>query len=173
MKHSLTSALIVALGLIGVASAADTVTVKLLESGFEQQIEIPLDEIAVGSSRQLATASGLPAIVTRKEDGLTIEVAGRTTEIDLPDPAAFAHHAGDGKRQVMLRKHHEHAAGEGNDDKREQHEKRIVIKHAGEGEAMSEAEIEALLADSDVPGDGKRVVVIRKIHRDEAPVQVD
>jgi len=163
LTSALTSALIAALGLVTTVSAADTVTVKLLDNGFNQQLEIPLDEIAVGTSRQLATASGLPAIVTRRDNGLTIEVAGRTTEIDLPDHTRLDLDGAHGKRHVEIVKHHDGAHADG-----EHKEKRFVIKRIGEGGAAHDVDIDELLADGEAQGDGKRVVVVRRINKDEA-----
>jgi hypothetical protein len=128
-----------------VATAADTATIKLRHDGEVETIQVPLAELKAGESRQLATGSGRPAIVTRTEQGLTIESGGRVTELPLPglsgDPRA------DGKRIVSV-----HSEGE----------RRVQIRRS-EHDSFDQAELDALLGDLDGElGDGDRHVIIMR-----------
>ncbi len=72
------------LALIGHAGASDTATVRIVANGSEETVEVAMDALKIGESRQLTAASGKPAIVTRTENGLTVEVAGKRTEVEFP-----------------------------------------------------------------------------------------
>ena len=82
MKNTLIS-LLTTLAFAGSVQAADIANVRILGDAGEHAVEIDLDALKVGESRQLATAAGVPAIVRRSEDGLSIEIAGKTTEVAL------------------------------------------------------------------------------------------
>lgn len=82
MKNTLI-ALLTTLAFAGSVQAADIANVRILGDAGEHAVEIDLDALKVGESRQLATAAGVPAIVSRSEDGLSIEIAGKTTEVAL------------------------------------------------------------------------------------------
>jgi len=78
------AAAILALGSPVRAADSDVATVRIIANGVEERVEVALHELAVGESRQLTAASGSPAIVTRTEDGLSVEVAGKRTEVRFP-----------------------------------------------------------------------------------------
>jgi hypothetical protein len=151
MKTSLRTALVAALFATGSAFAGstDSTSVRIISNGSSETIEVPLSELKVGESRQLAAASGMPAIVTRTDSGLTIEMAGNSTDIRLPDVSriALADGAGDGRRMKML------------------------VRDGGH--TLDEASLDALLADLDA--DGKQVKIIRHeggdVHVDGAGVE--
>lgn len=153
-------------------SAADIATVRIINDAGDQSVEVDLDKLAVGESRQLASSSGAPALVTRTEEGLRIEVAGKTTEVKLgtPEVAHWVSDEGDGKHVRVIKFDHDeniHESGDG------EHKKVVVVRKSGEagGEDMSEDEIVELLGDmEDVmeldAGDGEKVIVTRRIEHE-------
>jgi hypothetical protein len=175
MQQRLLSTLLVALlaaSAAAVAAERDTANVRIVSGGSEEAVEIALDEMKVGESRQLVAKSGKPAIVTRTESGLTIEIAGKRTEVAFPDPEQIVVH-GDGKHVVRL--HEEHAAhGDGDGQVR----KVVVMRghdgtHGAHGD-MDDAEIAALVErieahalDHDGDADGDKVIVTRKVVREQ------
>jgi len=170
MKYAILSALI-ALGLAGNALAGDTATVRLISGGVEHAVEVDLDSLKVGESRQLATQAGTPAIVSRTEEGLRVEVAGKTTDVALTHAATSLWMDADGAKQVRVIKIdkgdvEEIDLGDG--------QRKIVMVRKGEafGSGMDEAEIAALLAEvrekaghDVVDADGDKIIVTRKLTR--------
>jgi hypothetical protein len=184
MKTSLRTALVAALFATGSAfagSSTDSTSVRIISNGSSETIEVPLSELKVGESRQLAAASGTPAIVTRTAGGLTIEMAGRSTEVRLPDFERIAIADADGSRHVKIIRHDgAHAvdadadghrvrmfkiegddvvAGEGGSEHKV-FVKRLAID--GEPVGVDDAELDALLADIDVDGVGDAKVIVVK-----------
>lgn len=149
------------------AEATDFVTITVQNANGSQTVEVPMDEIKVGESRQLASSSGQPAVITRTSGGLVLEVAGKRTEIDLPDHGqlkSWHHHVADGKVEVI------ELDKEGSEAGTESRKQRVmVIRHEHDG-AMDEAEINALVADIETDltsaEDGERVIVKRRIDRE-------
>jgi hypothetical protein len=161
--------------------AADIATVRIVGAAGEHSVEIDLDTLKVGESRQLATAAGVPAIVRRSEDGLSIEIAGKTTEVALGGHGDLLwvgkHGAGDGHKRVHVMKLDSEAVKE--IDLGDGQRKVIVMRHKDEpgshGATPDDAEIAALVADieakvdADGAADGKeKVIVTRKITRDSS-----
>ena len=179
MKNTLLSAaLFAALTLPVAVIAADTASITIVDGDFSDTISVPLDDIKVGDSRQLTADSGLPAIVRRSDDGLSIEVGGRTVDVPFDDAhlQALHVHAGEHPLHVIVDKDATgDAAGDGSN-------KRVVVKHVRHGDGhhgdaeLDEAEIEAMIERlRDGHGDGedgeRRVVVVRKV--DAPEVQAD
>jgi hypothetical protein len=165
LRTALVAALLTAFASAAVA-AGDDVTVKLITDGDAEVVNVPLDTLAVGESRQLTAASGLPAIVTRTEQVLTIEIAGRTTEVKLRDGAALGMHGMvDGGHPVRFFKHEriEHDGTAVDGEKR-----RVVVRHAGHADdghvTLDDEGLQALLDEAgiDGSGDGTKVIVIRR-----------
>jgi hypothetical protein len=169
----------------GALCAADTASIRIIGDGSNEALQVPLSELQVGESRQLAAESGTPAIVTRTENGLTVEMHGRSTDIPLPDRATIAleHGDGDGARRVKII-HRDHVDGDApeagatrlllrrGDDGSTVHAtgsgERLLqrAKGDGEGHAFDAAELEALLGDLDLDAadaDGRKVIVIRTV----------
>lgn len=160
--------------LCAAASASDVANVKIITAHGEEAVEVDLDALKVGESRQLVAASGAPAVVTRSEDGLRIEVGGKVTEIKLaPLQVAEWHHSdgGEGKQIKLIKLDHGDTTvvGEGG------HERKIVIMHGdGAQAAPSDEEIAELIAeveskvaaDTDGDADGDKVIVTRKVVRE-------
>ena len=176
MKNTLLSAALIAALILPVAAiAADTASITIVDGDFSDTISVPLDDMKVGDSRQLTADSGLPAIVRRSEDGLSIEVAGHTVDVPFHDAHLQALHVNAGEHPLHVVVDTDASgvdAGDGSD-------KRIVVKHLrhgdghhGDGE-LDDAEIEAMIEKlRDGHGDGedgeRRVVVIRKVDAPEA-----
>ncbi len=154
------------------AGASDVANVKIITANGEEAVEVDLDALKVGESRQLVAASGAPAVVTRSEDGLRIEVGGKVTDIKLaPLQVAEWHHgeSGEGKRIKVIKLDHDDTTtvGEGS------HERKIVIVHGdGTQGAPSEEEIAELIAeveskvDADAADGSDKVIVTRKVIRE-------
>lgn len=153
------------------SQAADIANVRIINSSGEEAVEVDLDQLAVGESRQLTSSSGKPAVVTRTEDGLSIEVAGKTTEVKLAHPghAAIWHEkSGDGQVKVIEIDDEKHEAGDG-----QHHERKVMVFHKkGEAGSLSDEELAALIADAEhhadvavEPGQDK-VIVSRKVIRE-------
>lgn len=160
--------------------AADVATVRIAGAAGDHTVEIDLDALAVGESRQLATTAGVPAIVSRSDDGLRIEIAGKTTEVALGGHGDLLwigkHGEGDGKQRVQVMKLDGESVEE--IDLGDGQRKVIVMRHHGEhgsGEPLDEAKLAELVAEIeakagvDGAADGKeRVTITRKITRDSA-----
>lgn len=177
MKHIPLNTLFVGLLAIlgGTAVAADIANVKIIANGQEQAVEVDLDQLKVGESRQLVSASGAPAVVTRDENGLSIEIAGRRTEVKLGavDVSTWHADAGDGKVKVIEIDRDDLQEFTDQDG---QHKVMIVRKHKGDADAIDESEIAALIAEveadvqqrkGEAGEDQVQVVVTRKISHDE------
>lgn len=182
------------------ASAADVAHVRIINAAGEQAVEVDLDSLKVGQSRQLASSTGAPALVTRTEQGLTIEIAGKTTEVKLghAEHASWTSDLGDdsdGKRVKVIRFHGDEKVHESGDG---QH-KVVMIRRAGdaEGHNLSDEEVAEMVEEIEVKlgadgpahtghldaeelaaltaeietelggADGEKVIVTRKITRDE------
>lgn len=148
------------------SSASDLANVRIINEGGEEGVEVDLDQLAVGESRQLTSSSGKPAVVTRSEDGLTIEIAGKTTEVKLAasgGPQVWHADLGDGKVKII--ELDDETVHEGDAAHREH---KIVMLHKdGEAAGDHEQELELLLADADIdasvePGKDK-IIVTRKV----------
>lgn len=177
MKNTLIS-LLTTLAFAGSVQAADIANVRILDDAGEHAVEIDLDALKVGESRQLATAAGVPAIVRRSEDGLSIEIAGKTTEVALGGHGDLLwvgkHGEGEGHKRVHVMKLDGEAVKE--IDLGDGQRKVIVMRQHGEhgsGEPLDEAKLDALIAEieakaaADGDHDGKeRVFITRKITRD-------
>lgn len=126
------------------ASAADIANIRIINASGEQAVEVDLESLGVGQSRQLASSSGAPALVTRTEQGLTIEIAGKTTEVKLghAEHASWTTDLGDtadGKRVKVIRFHGDETLHERGDG----HHKVVMIRKAGDAEAhnLSDEEV--------------------------------
>lgn len=174
MQHRILTSALIALLTFSAAAVAierDTANVRIVSGGVEESVEIALDEMKVGESRQLVAASGKPAIVTRTDAGLTIEIAGKRTEVAFPDPDQIVVHGDEKVRIVRLDGDH---AAHG-----EKGVRKVVMlrSHDGDKVALDDAEIEALIADihakhgdgheHEGDADGDKVFVTRKVVREE------
>lgn len=171
-----------AIGLIGalVAQAAerDIAEVHVQANGAEQRIEVDMNSLSEGQSRQLSADSGLPAIVTRTPEGLRVEIAGETHEIHLPPIELVDLGGGDTGKHIVIKR-------AGGDSAEGKHEVRVIHRTL-DGE-VDEAQIEAMLAEAlaeaeaaraaadDAHGQAlqaaeqaRKVRVIRRIERERA-----
>ena len=179
------------LAVVGHASAGDSdvANVRIISGGAEEAVEIEMNDLKVGESRQLTAASGKPAVVTRTEEGLTVEVAGKRTEVVFPQTNGEMtwvsnDEPADGKqiRVIKIDRDETHAAGEGA-------HRVIVMKHAdgdttngaelevitenlvGADGEISDARLQELISDVQIKhgegdADGEQVIVTRRIVRD-------
>lgn len=160
------------------ATASDVAKIRIVTDAGEQAVEVDLDSLKVGQSRQLASSSGAPALVTRTAEGLRIEVAGKTTEVQLghAEHASWASDLGEGKQVKVIHFDHDESVHQHGDG---EHKKVVVIRKAGgaEGHNLSEEEIAELVAEMEVKMDldtadgGEKVIVTRKVVREDASQQ--
>lgn len=167
------------------AAGRDIADIRVQSNGAEQRVEVDMNRLREGQSLQLSTESGLPAIVTRTADGLSLEVAGETHQIHLP-AVEVIDLEGDaaGKHIVIQRQAHAQAG-----QTHREHQVRVIhrsLEGGMEGE-LDEARIEALVAEAMAESEAARasaeiargealeaeerahqVRVIRRIERDRA-----
>ncbi|MGQ0801450.1 MAG: hypothetical protein ACT4NL_15235 [Pseudomarimonas sp.] len=192
IKHRLAAVIataVVALAMTGSAASADSdiAKVRILANGVEEAVEVEMNSMAVGESRQLVAASGKPAIVTRTAEGLTIEVGGKRTEVQMPSGHGEHGAHGHGEHLRVIKLAHGDAAAAGDAG-----HKVIVLKArtdgvAGEGDVdvitedlvgadgeIDDAKLQELVgelriqhgahaADHDGDADGERVIVTRRV----------
>lgn len=153
------------------ASGRDVAQVYLQANGAEQRIEVDLIALRPGQSRQLFTDTGLPAIVSRDEQGLSIEVAGETHVVRMPKVMHLAGDAaaGDGEVRTLVIKRDASEEGAEHADAKVR-----VIRLAGDGtvdtedldalvaRALAEAEADGLDL-SAAEGEGRTLRVVRRI----------
>ena len=148
------------------SNASDLAKVRIINAAGEEGVEVDLEQLAVGESRQLTSSSGKPAVVTRNEDGLSIEIAGKTTEVKLAAAgAAHVWHGDLGEGKVKIIELDDESVREGDAAR---HEHKIVMLHKdGEAAGDHEQELELLIAEADIdssvePGKDK-IIVTRKV----------
>lgn len=180
MKRSLiTPVVALALAFAGAVQAEDIANVRIVDNGNEHQIAIDLDALKVGERRQLATASGLPAIVSRSEHGLSIEVAGQTTDIALHENGKVMVFGGDhvdpGAHAAAFKVIQFDGATDGVVDGDAQRKIVVMRRHAShdfDGASLDDARLAELLAEVEAKAgiqldldtlDGKRVIITRHI----------
>ncbi len=93
------------------ASSRDIAKISLPANGATQRIDVDLNALQPGQSRQLFTESGLPAVVTRSEQGLSIELAGETHDIRMPNVVHFIAEGAPTESRVVVVKRREGEAG--------------------------------------------------------------
>lgn len=71
------------------AQAGDVADIRIARDGAEHALSVDLDQLGDGKTLQLATAAGLPAIVHRDGQTLSIELAGERFDVRVG-----AHEAG-------------------------------------------------------------------------------
>ena len=141
---------------------------------------VVLEDLAPGDVRSLSTAAGNPALATRTDTGVTLELAGETFDVALPDPEKLdAADLGAGAKVVKIKRHHEFK-----DEQHAQH-KTVVVKRKSSGDSVDQAiekeielaidtDIDAALAMAADPGplaEGQRIRVIRELRREDHQVE--
>ena len=136
-------------------------------------------ELALGEHRALTTAKGNPAVLSRTDAGMVLEVAGESFDIPVPsaelaDGAAPEGDAPHGRKIIIKHVDKDVVADANGSD---EHEVVTVRRMHHDGDAAAEL----LLLDPMDPelaleaaGEGKRVIVMRKLvkeHTVDGPVQ--
>lgn len=158
------------------ANERDVAKIFLKANGAEQRIDVDMLALQPGQSRQLFTESGLPAIVSRDEQGLSIELAGETHQVRMPKVMNFTAGAavgdGDVRTVVIKRDAADGAPIEIGSQVR-------VIRVAG-NEGLDTEDVDALLARalaeagangvdlSEFEADGRKIRVVRRIETQPA-----
>jgi hypothetical protein len=77
--------------------------VKMIVNG--ETINLDLDDLAEGETRQFFTNSGKEVVVTREADGLNLSVDGEEIELGGPGRHVMVHRTGDGDHDFVF--HHD------------------------------------------------------------------
>jgi hypothetical protein len=140
---------------------------------------VVLEDLAAGEVRSLSTAAGNPALATRTDTGIKLELAGETFDVALPDPDSLEEaNLGAGAKVVKIRKH------EVKDEQHAQH-KTVVVERKSSGDSVDQAiekeielgigdDVDAAIAMAADPGplaEGQRIRVIRELRREEQQVE--
>jgi hypothetical protein len=132
-------------------------------------VVVDMTTLAPGQSRQLTADSGLPAIVTRTDDGLRVEIAGETREVSLPPVEVIElGGSGDGHQKIVLKQHRVEGAETGASTPQVR-----VVRHVRSGDATDAAALDALIAEAldeagVAAGEPGSLRVIRRIERQPA-----
>lgn len=169
-RGALAVALSATLGL-GIATAAETTsspaitTLLKLKSADGATESLRFDgALAIGESRGYETDAGTPVLVTRTENGLSVELPSHTVRLALPD-----HAAGHGDTDVNVERR-VRVDSDGS------HETRVVVLR-GEARAadaehidqLLEGDHEALETLAQSEGDGEReIVIVRRQQQEQA-----
>lgn len=128
------------------AVGRDVADIRVQSNGAEQRVEVDMNRLREGQSLQLSTESGLPAIVTRTADGLSLEVAGETHQIHLPAVEVIDLGGTASDRHIVIKRQANTQA------ERAHREHQVRVIHRSHDEAMEgeldEARIEALVAEA-------------------------
>lgn len=133
-------------GVVVQAADRDIADIRVQSNGVEQRVEVDMNRLREGQSLQLSTESGLPAIVTRTADGLSLEVAGETHQIHLPAVEVIDLEGAAAGRHIVIQRQAHAQAGQ----TRREHQVRVIhrsLEGGVEGE-LDEARIEALVAEA-------------------------
>jgi len=140
--HNLLGASFAVIGLIAAIGAdaadRDIAEIHVQANGAEQRVVVDMNSLSEGQSRQLSADSGLPAIVTRTQEGLTVEMAGAVHDIPMP-PVEILHLGGGTDRHILIKRSAADAAGS---------ERQVRVIHRTLDGAPDEAQIEALVAEA-------------------------
>ena len=77
---------------------------KVLVDGDAEAIEVDIDDMEVGETRQHFTDSGKEVLITKTEDGHTLEIDGKTIEIGGEGHAFHAHSFGHENAKVIVKR---------------------------------------------------------------------
>ena len=144
---------------------------------------VVVENLAPGDVRSLSTAAGNPALVTRTDAGLKLELAGETFDVALPDPDqldAADLPAGAKVIRIEKRSHDEVVDGQQAQSKTRTIVKRHEMKGASDGDDfeveldLHDGDAALALAEAREPGplaEGQRIRVIRELRKEEAQVQ--
>ena len=141
---------------------------------------VVVQDLAPGEVRSLSTATGNPALVTRTDKGIKLELAGETFDVALPDPEHMdGAELPAGAKVIRIEKHAHDEVADGADGK-VQHRtivKRHELKGASDGAEVElelhEGDADLALAEAHEPGplaEGQRIRVIRELRREEQQV---
>ena len=167
-----------AASLVAVAGeASETTDIEVVNNGKSEKLSIT--DLKVGETRQLYSEAGTLVTATRTAESLELDIAGDRTSIRMIDPAGLddaelaalieAHAGGGDDVKRVIRVHREHADGEHAKHTEhaahgEAHRKVIVLAgEDGEVRALHGDDPEILLKHLDADGDGKHVIVKRRV----------
>lgn len=170
------------------ARAGDVADIRIARDGAEHALSVDLEQLADGQTLQLSTAAGLPAIVHRDGQALSIELAGQRFEVQIGAREAglwLGKPDGSNVQLIRLGKHAGAEAGtEGEGKVRviafdseagetlelDGGRKVMLVRRSGDG-PLDEAAIAELIEEARAKvdhheGDGTRITVTRRITRD-------
>jgi hypothetical protein len=158
------------------AEPSETTDIEVVANGKSEKLS--LTDLKVGETRQLYSEAGTLVTATRTAESLELDIAGDKTSIRMLDHAGLddaelaalieAHH-GDGDVKHVVRIHREHAdaahaAAHGDGE----HQK-IIVLSGKDGQVIGHdgEHAEFLLERGAAGADGKRVIVKRRVVKDE------
>jgi hypothetical protein len=130
---------------------------------------VVVQDLGPGEVRSLNTAAGNPALVTRTDKGLKLELAGESFDVALPDPEHLDEADLPAGAKVIRIEKRDRKEGVAAGDTSEK--KTVIVKRGG---AATEADAAEALAESAEPGplaDGQRIRVIRQVRLEQAQVE--
>ncbi|MCI1711503.1 MAG: hypothetical protein LKM32_14450 [Chiayiivirga sp.] len=169
---SLPAASLVALA----GETTETTDIEIVANGTSEKVS--LDNLKVGETRQLYSEAGTLVTAIRTADAIELDIAGEKTRIAMFEPgqgepdearieALIDAHAGDadGEKRIV-RIEREVIASEG-DAKHDGQRKVVIIKGDGSTHDLHGDHPHLLVKHGDGHGDGKTVIVKRRIHKED------
>lgn len=169
---SLSAASLVALA----GETTETTDIEIVANGTSEKVS--LDNLKVGETRQLYSEAGTLVTAIRTADAIELDIAGEKTRIAMFEPgqgepdearieALIDAHAGDadGEKRIV-RIEREVIASEG-DAKHDGQRKVVIIKGDGSTHDLHGDHPHLLVKHGDGHGDGKTVIVKRRIHKED------
>lgn len=158
------------------AEPGETTEVEITANGKTEKLS--LVDLKVGETRQLYSEAGTLVTAIRTADAIELDIAGEKTRIALFEPghgdlddaeieALIEAHGGHGdgeKRIVRI----EREAVDGGEGSKDGHRKVVVIKGDGSAHDLHGEHPHVLIKHGDADGDGKTVIVKRRIHKADA-----
>ena len=153
--------------------ASDTTEIEVVANGKSEKISI--DGLKVGETRQQYSEAGTLVTATRTADSLVLDIGGEKTTVHMVEPSeisaeeldkllATVDGADGGKRVVRF-----HHATDGKHAEGEAGHRRVFIVHAdGDDGELRELEGDGAHVIVDKAGEGKQVIVKRRVVKADA-----
>lgn len=153
---------------LALAKDTDTTEIEVINNGVSEKIA--LASLKIGETRQVHSETGTLVTVTRLAESIELDIGGEKTSVPMIEPGEMSHEElvalgdeGHGGKRRVIRLHH----GQGGADAKADGEPRvIVIDAAGHGGHRLEGDGPHVVVDKS--GEGKQVIVKRRVTRDDA-----
>jgi hypothetical protein len=163
------------------AESSETTDIEVVANGKSEKVS--LVDLKIGETRQLYSEAGTLVTATRTAESLELDIAGDKTSIKMLQPGDIdglgeaelaalieAHGGADGDVKRIVRIHREHADGEHAAHADGAPHKRIVVLNGKDGElrTLHGDHADVMVKHLDAAGDGKQVIVKRRVVKDDA-----